>query len=598
MRPLYRHLAIGVLAAALAACSDDGASTATPDDDLPGGVPVGGTDADGTPTTDGPFDTPTDGTPPATGAPTDGTPPATGAPTDGTPPATGAPTDGTPPITGTPTGDADVGPGSDAGIGTITASRPGVATDPTGVEVTLTAEEENDCAARVLSIYVRTLSEVCSLGGPSLTDGNRTDPAPSAPSGVTALLVADDWVQIDWIPSSDDGAVVEYEIRRDGQVVGTVTDPEFIVGQGGDRPRVAAQRYWRTTTYIDCDFTRFNCDLENNGPGRPQPGTTHEYTVVAIDGAGNRSAPSAPASFTLNTVRRGEAPDLTGYTEVERFTDEFDGAALDTDKWATSLSFPQFGADGNGRAVNGEQQFFVDTRGSDFGFPYNPFVLGDGTLKITAARTADVASLDAINGRTGRPFRDDARGQEFLSGAISSRDSSEEGIRYGYVEMRAKVPSGNGLLSTFFLFQPSANQYEIDILEYLGKAQEPNGAAQNYHYRDGFRFADNGIVDGGGNAVDGGNDGVAHASPTMFLEGDVDLSTEFHTYSVLWEPGLVVWYIDNEEVRRMTGPRVADEQLDIVAQLVIGSPNFAGPATGTQFPVEYEIDYIRVLQRP
>ena len=37
--------------------------------------------------------------------------------------------------------------------------------------------------------------------------------------------------------------------------------------------------------------------------------------------------------------------------------------------------------------------------------------------------------------------------------------------------------------------------------------------------------------------------------------------------------------------------------MDIIAQLVVGSPSFAGPTTGTSFPVAYEIDYIRAWQR-
>ena len=455
-------------------------------------------------------------------------------------------------------------------------------------EVTFSGTEENDCEERVLGIYVRTLSEVCSLDGPSRTDGGRTDDAPSAPTGLTALLVADDWVQLDWIPSSDDGAVVAYEISRDGQPIATVEDPATV--QGDARPRIEAQRYWRTTTYIDCDYTRFFCE-----GGRPQPGTDHAYTVVAIDGAGNRSAASAPLTVRTNAVDGSAGPPdpaSEGYTLA--FGDEFDGDALDPETWATNRAFDQF--DDEGRAINDEQQFFVDSTGSDFGFPYDPFTVEGGTLSITAARTADVAGLDAIDDRTGRPFRDAVQGQPFLSGAISSRDRFE-GVRYGYVEVRARVPSGNGLLSTFFLFQPSGNQYEIDILEYLGR--EPNSTTQSYHYRDGFRFATNGITDAAGDPidVDTGFNGVAHASPTMFFEAGTDLSDGFRTYSVLWEPELVVYYVDGQEVRRITGPRVSDQPMDIVAQLVVGSPSFAGPATGTEFPVAYEIDYIRAWQR-
>jgi len=139
------------------------------------------------------------------------------------------------------------------------------------------------------------------------------------------------------------------------------------------------------------------------------------------------------------------------------------------------------------------------------------------------------------------------------------------------------------LLSTFYLLQPGGgNQYEIDILEYDGR--EPDGATQNYHYRDGFRFEDTGFR------------GLAHASPTMILDAGIDLSASFHTYSVLWEPELVIWYIDGIEVRRMTGPRVSDKPMNIVAQQVIGS-NWIGDPTGVEFPVKYLIDFMRVWEK-
>jgi len=448
------------------------------------------------------------------------------------------------------------------------SSNPG--TDPAALPVTFTGGEENNCERRELGIYVTTLAEACSLGGPSRTDGNRTDAAPSAPTGVTTLLVADDWVQIDWIPSADDGDIVAYDIFRDDQLVGSVVDPDTVPET--ERSRLQARRYWRTTTYLDCDYTRFICN------SRPRPGTTHSYTVVAIDDAGNRSAASAPWTVTMNTIRRGAAaPDLASEGYVEVFADEFDGDRLDRGKWVTRLSYDQF-ADGS--AVNGERQYFIELdQAIEIGV--NPYVFEDGALKLTAYRTP--AGL-----------LDTARGQPYISGLISSR-SKFEGLRYGHAEIRAKVPSGNGLLATFFLFQPTGNQYEIDILEYLGRV--PDGATQNYHYRDGFRFASNDIFDDDGNPVDGGNAGVPHVSPTMQFDGDVDLSDDFHTYSVRWEPGLVIWYIDNEEVRRLSGPRVSNRSMDLVAQFVVGSPGFAGDPSATPFPAVYEIDYIRAYEK-
>jgi len=418
-----------------------------------------------------------------------------------------------------------------------------------------------------LGPYNRTRTEALSVqaNGPSRSDPSRSISAPSAPVGLVALLTADNWVELDWVPSADDGWVIAYEIYRDDQLVATIDDQP---NPPRTEPRVEELRALRTTTYIDCNFTK---DLNCFTVGQPRPGTTHRYRVVAIDDTGLRSAPSAPLDVTLNTIEGAAPPDplSEGYTLA--FGDDFDAPSLDRRHWQLKMPW------GPETIVNGETQYFVDAFANEaVKLPYNPFVMAedpqaeDGrALRITAVPTPP-------------ELLERANGQPYLSGVITTRDKPSGAKRYGYVEMRAKVPSGQGLLSTFYLFQPRGNQYEIDILEYLGA--EPDGATQNYHYRDGFRYADTGFT------------GVAHASPTMELDTGVDLSERYRTYSVLWEEELVIWYIDGVEVRRLTGPRVSDQPMDIIAQLVVGS-RWIGAPTGVDFPVSYDIDYIRHWQK-
>jgi beta-glucanase (GH16 family) len=84
-----------------------------------------------------------------------------------------------------------------------------------------------------------------------------------------------------------------------------------------------------------------------------------------------------------------------------------------------------------------------------------------------------------------------------------------------------------------------------------------------------------------------------HVNPegTLYAE-------DFHTFGVLWEPQLVIWYIDGIEVKRMTGPQVARQQMNIVTYLVAGSSWAPTPILGESFPMQYEIDYIKAYQRP
>ena len=415
--------------------------------------------------------------------------------------------------------------------------------------------------------YNRTVTEELSVrvNGPSRTDRRRTDSAPSAPTGLVALLTADNWVELDWVPSADDGRVTAYEIYRDRQLVATVDDQP---NPPRTEPRVEELRALRTTTYTDCNYTK---DLNCQTVGQPRPGVTHVYEVVAIDDDGLKSAFSTPLSVTMNTIEGSAAPDPASEGYTLAFGDDFDGDSLDWRTWLLKMPW------GPEVIVNGETQYFVDAFANAATLlPYNPFRMAsdpdaeDGrALKITAIPTPP-------------ELLSRANGQPYLSGVITTRSKPGGNKRYGYVEMRAKVAGGNGLLSTFYLFQSGGNQYEIDILEYDGR--EPDGATQNYHYRDGFRYADT------------GNRGVPHASPTMKLDTGVDLSDSYRTYSVLWEPELVIWYVDGVEVRRLSGPRVSNQPMDIVAQLVVGS-RWIGAPDGVDFPVSYDIDYIRHWQK-
>ncbi|MFK7894032.1 MAG: family 16 glycosylhydrolase [Granulosicoccus sp.] len=172
--------------------------------------------------------------------------------------------------------------------------------------------------------------------------------------------------------------------------------------------------------------------------------------------------------------------------------------------------------------------------------------------------------------------------QPYLSGIITSYNSFR--FRYGRVEARARMPAGKGLWSAFWLLNAYYNQDqpedpEIDIIEAIGdRATTANHA---YHYEtdpDGDGFY---------------NDRVS----TEFRATISDFSTDFHVYRVDWEPGRIVWFVDDVETGRVEGNQVSDEQMYIIANLAVGG-TFPGPADeSTPFPARFEIDYIRVYQR-
>jgi beta-glucanase (GH16 family) len=173
----------------------------------------------------------------------------------------------------------------------------------------------------------------------------------------------------------------------------------------------------------------------------------------------------------------------------------------------------------------------------------------------------------------------------FLSGALSSHNKFN--MTYGYVEGRMKTSGISGALSSFYLYHRypgegvNLHAPEIDIVEYLG--ENPYGAEdafQTYHFADV-------------------NTGEIRSAPTMEHKNPTGelYSDDFHTYGVLWEPQLVIWYIDGVEIKRLSGPQVSRQGMNIVTYLVAGSGWAPTPDINGTFPIQYQIDYIRAFQR-
>ena len=420
---------------------------------------------------------------------------------------------------------------------------------------------------------------------------------PTAPANLRVELVSNDWAEINWAPATDDVEVVAYNIYRNDGTVYTVGKDQTD-SNGGTQAEL--DKYWRTTSFIDCNYTRFADRIHNCDATNPEPGDVFSYTVTAIDNEGYESAPSNSVTITYHLERNAPVPlyrdfyldgddTFASTTDLSNtrffldqfdlvFAEEFDGTEIDSNKWNTQLTW------GDNTIINGEQQFFVNTQ-AEGAIDYNPFNLTGESLIIEAIPTPS----EAIDLLPEACFEDDPTGNsrcEFLSGALSSHDLF--GMTYGYVEGRMKVGNESGMLSSFYLYHRYrgegllAHAPEIDIVEYLG--ENPFGdedAFQTYHYDD--------IVDG-----------TIRSAPTMAYEkpeGDL-YSEDFHTFGVLWEPQLVVWYIDGVEVKRMSGPQVGRQQMNIVLYLVAGSawaptPDFEADI----YPLQFEVDYIKAYQR-
>jgi len=242
------------------------------------------------------------------------------------------------------------------------------------------------------------------------------------------------------------------------------------------------------------------------------------------------------------------------------FSDDFTTSSLDTAKWTTC--YPWSGSD-DGCAHGQELQWYL------------PANVNVGT---------EVASLSAkkesIVGSDGKSY---AYTSGMISTGINKWDTTlpaKFAFQYGFVEMRAKVPSGQGLWPAFWLLpfnqqDPGKWPPEIDVMEILGN--DPTTVHMFFHYRDSQ----------GSEKSSGGS----YTGP--------DYSADYHTYGLSWQPDGIRWFIDGVESRpAFTDAQfVPSEPMYLIANLAVGGAWPGAPDANTVFPSKMDIDYIRVWQK-
>ena len=242
------------------------------------------------------------------------------------------------------------------------------------------------------------------------------------------------------------------------------------------------------------------------------------------------------------------------------FDDEFNG--FTSSRWQTA---DFWGIRNNGGDFQG--QWFCDPAYAPSGYTTNnPFSATIGVLTIQAKPTP------TTNTYAGAPTPN-AQPQPYVSGQLTSAHKFTQ--RYGYYELKAKLPPGKGLWSRFWLLtDDGAWPGEYDIFEVLGR-ENPSPVHQTTHFRnansshgiDGADYA-------GINATDG----------------------NFHTYGFLWEPKMITWYVDG--VATLKQDNRIDKPMYVLIDLAVGNDpptTWPGSPDGTTpWPANMELEYFRV----
>lgn len=249
-------------------------------------------------------------------------------------------------------------------------------------------------------------------------------------------------------------------------------------------------------------------------------------------------------------------PNNLAGTAALTFQDNFDTLSLwngVTGTWSTTWWYSNPAGNGGTLEGNGEQQWYINDQYQKT-LAVKPWAVRDGALTLTAApATSDIQPL--ING------------YGYTSGEINSFHSFSQ--TYGYFEISAKIPSGQGFWPAFWLVPANGSwPPELDVMEILGN--DPTTLYTTVHTQQSG----------------------AHTTSSAATK-TVDLSTAFHRYGVDWEKDTITWYLDGKALFSTATPADMHQSMYMIANLALGGSWGGNVDATTPFPGQLQIDYIR-----
>lgn len=265
---------------------------------------------------------------------------------------------------------------------------------------------------------------------------------------------------------------------------------------------------------------------------------------------------------TCAAAPRAQAAQTAPWTLT--WSDEFDGAGLDPAKWAADEDC--FGGG------NHERQCYRAAN----------VVVGGGELRLTA-RPEDASGPDG-------PWAPGALvTRHYTSGKV--RTATRASFRYGRIEVRARLPRGQGLWPAIWLlpehdnYGPYPQSGEIDLAEAVNL-----GAACP--------------------ACAGGREGRVHASlhhgPNPQNNRQVRATTilqdpdAFHVFALEWTPQTMVWTVDGRPYFRQPTRPPFDQRFHLILNLAIGGRWAEGNGQGIDgraLPAVMTVDWVRVYEQ-
>ncbi len=248
-------------------------------------------------------------------------------------------------------------------------------------------------------------------------------------------------------------------------------------------------------------------------------------------------------------------PEYEGYELV--WHDEFSGEELDTSLWTREFRLRG--------TSNGELQEYTLSADNSY--------IEDGRLVLRAIKEVN-----------------EKGGIYYTSGKVNTQGKAD--FMYGKIEVRAKVPKGQGLWPAIWLLPTDTALYgkwpasgEIDMMELLG--HDPATVYATVHF------------------------GTPHLqSQGVYTLPEGTFADDFHVFSLDWEPEVMRFYVDDilifeldewfsfNGIEKLDFPAPFNQNFYLQLNLAVGGTWPGNPDETTDFEnAKFEIDYVRVYQK-
>ncbi len=233
----------------------------------------------------------------------------------------------------------------------------------------------------------------------------------------------------------------------------------------------------------------------------------------------------------------------------------------------------------NNSSINMSDWQYEIGDGTDYGLPAG---WGNDEMQLYTdnADNSGIENDGEISALFIRAMNDGNEG--FTSAKLTTKGSVS--IRFGRVDIKAKMPKGQGIWSAIWMLGDNIDQIdwpgcgEIDVAEILGN--EPNNMYSTLHYTNGEH---------------------SHREKQDNKELSNDTySDAYHIFSVDWTPENLTFSVDGMEVQKVP---IEDDMKEflrsfyVVLNVAVGGNWPGSPDNTTVFPQTMYVDYIRVFEK-